>query len=400
MNDRYDDLLFAPNASPECVCERLNEDPQLEHAWLHWRALRRRLHRDLNERLPDRHLLVLYALDEAGCGAALSTEERRALTAVRSDIEKALDEHPALESVVNRIQEDRKAFVRVWAEQVDGTTGTGQHSVTAVTDSPSTRREERSPSDRRTKRRRQWVSPFITALVFVALVVSAVLFWPTDSSTTTVEVADGTTRVVELGDGSSVRLIGSATLTYASDLPQTATRRVILETGRAYFDVQRPSDEGSFVVQTPTARTTVLGTQFGVETGRDSTAVTLAEGRVRLEAIAASEEKNPVTLEPGQRSWVVAGRAPSSPSSTDLSRALDWTGLFVFRSTPLETLVDRLSQHYDVRIDVEPALRSERVTGTFEREQSVLQVLETVAATLGARLHRPQEDRFRIEPGS
>jgi transmembrane sensor len=104
-------------------------------------------------------------------------------------------------------------------------------------------------------------------------------------------------------------------------------------------------------------------------------------------------------LEPGQRSLVQDGQAPSSPARTNLTMALDWTGLFVFRSTPTRALAQRLREHYDVSITVAPALADEPITGTFDRERAVSEVLQTVARTLGAEV-ATENGAYRLVPAS
>jgi ferric-dicitrate binding protein FerR (iron transport regulator) len=159
----------------------------------------------------------------------------------------------------------------------------------------------------------------------------------------------------------------------------------------------QPRSDASFVVETPTATATVLGTQFGVATRADTTEVVLATGSVRVDNTDDKADGG-VVLEPGQRSWVTAGTAPASPESVDLTRALEWTGLFVFRSLPINTIADRLSRRHDVQIAVAPSLSGEPVTGTFEREQPVEEVLGALAATLGAEVQTDADGQYRLVP--
>jgi ferric-dicitrate binding protein FerR (iron transport regulator) len=230
----------------------------------------------------------------------------------------------------------------------------------------------------------------------VGLAVAGVLFWPQGPSTTTVTVADGAVQVKTLGEGTTMRLVGPATATYSTSDAQRPVQQVSLDEGRAYFDVQ-PRSDASFVVETPTATATVLGTQFGVTTRADTTEVVLATGSVRVDAPDNAADGG-VVLEPGQRSWVTGGTAPASPESVDLTRALEWTGLFVVRSVPIEVVADRLGRRYNVQISVDETLAGEPVTGTFEREQPVKEVLGALAATLGADVQTDADGQYRLVP--
>jgi ferric-dicitrate binding protein FerR (iron transport regulator) len=201
---------------------------------------------------------------------------------------------------------------------------------------------------------------------------------------------------VALNDGSTVRLVGPAAFTHPTQPSETASRHVTLERGQAFFDVQR-QETRAFVVETPTATATVLGTQFGMTTVADTTEVVLASGSVRVGAATASS-RDAVVLKPGEKSWVATGEGPASPSPVDLTAALEWTGLFVFRSVPMETIAQRLGQRYDVQISVAPTLADEPITGTFERKQPVQQVLNALAATLGADVQQGEEGQYRLVP--
>jgi ferric-dicitrate binding protein FerR (iron transport regulator) len=64
---------------------------------------------------------------------------------------------------------------------------------------------------------------------------------------------------------------------------------------------------------------------------------------------------------------------------------------------PTAAIADRLSGHYEVPIQVAPALADEPVTGTFERQQSVEQVLGTIARTLGAEM-RVDDGTYHLDP--
>ena len=400
MEDLLDALLFDPNPAPERREEletRLDDDPELAAAWAHWCRVRTHLRERLDERLSDRRLLVLYVLAEAGHDEALTDEERSALDAAHDDIERALDTHPALEDVAARIREECTDFEAAWAAHAAplGAPADERPAPREGSEGATERadRAARPPQSRDASTRTRWTRRLALAVLVAGVAVLALLFWPGGPSTTTVTVADGAARTVTLADGSTVRLVGAARLSHPTSWPEDGPRRVSLREGRAFFDVPRRPDGASFVVETPTATTTVLGTQFGVRTTADTTEVVLASGSVQVGG-AADE---PVVLEPGQMSWVAASEAPAAPTSTDLTEALDWTGLFVFRATPLSAIADRLGRHYDAQITVADALADEPITGTFEREQPVRQVLDALAATLGAEVQR-DEGQYRLVP--
>lgn len=393
MEDMYDSLLFDGELSPEqrdAVQRQMEEDPELARAWTGWQQVCARLRERLQTHLTDRHLLVLYALEQDGYGAALTAEERQVLDASREEIARSMEAIPALETVVERIQDERADFEEVWH----------QHKESRDADTASSARDvraDRPPRPSRARDQRQawrWGRRLALVVLLVAIASLAFFLWPRDASRTTVEVSEGEQRVVELDDGSTVRLRGAAALSYVPGSLEGERRQVTLEHGRAFFDVVPLDPEASFVVETPTATTSVLGTQFGIATGNDTTAVVLASGRVHVGTSDGATDGS-VALSPGERSLVRQGRPPTPPAPVDLTSALDWSGLFIFRSLSIEEIARRLSTHYDVAITVASDLQGERVTGTFEQDQPIDQVLETLATTLDAKVHR-EEDSYQF----
>jgi len=402
MEDLLDALLFPGDRSPEersAIQAKLDEDPALAEAWAGWCDVCRRLRRRLRENVSDRRLLVLYVLEQEGAEDALTSQEREVLADARADLRQAIDSIPALQTVVEQIRAEFEEFEAIWEDHVDKSDAEFGGSVGSDQASPRERspdRTDRAPRSPGSTTSRRWARRLVAAGLVVTVAVLAVLFWPQGSASTTITVAEGQTEVTELADGSTVRLVGPATLSYAPGEETAGARRVDLETGRAFFDVRHRTD-ASFVVETPTARTTVLGTQFSVVAQTDTTEVVLASGSVRLESRQENRESG-IVLEPGQRSWVARAEAPASPSPVDLTSTLEWTGLFVFRSAPLRIIADRLMERYDTEVSVADPIADATITGTFERDQPADEVLNALAATLGAEVETTGDRQYRIVP--
>jgi len=78
-----------------------------------------------------------------------------------------------------------------------------------------------------------------------------------------------------------------------------------------------------------------------------------------------------------------------------VSRALAWSGLFVFRNTPLAEALTQLAERHGVQLTTTEALRAQQVTGTFEVTQPLSEILDAVALTLGAQVERTEQG-YRI----
>lgn len=391
MEELRTDIIFFEELTPERRAEvraAIGGDPELNRSFVRWRQVRAALREQIDTRVPDRQLLVLYALDDAGHGAVLDADERAALERARDTIETALEQHPGLNDVVGRIQEDRDAFESAWDAQVTRQTEPDRAPA----------RADRAPRPSRARRtdaaRRRW-GWRAAALAVVALVaVVGVLIFSGDDRRTVVATGENEAEQVTLPDGSTVRLMAQSRLEYdAPDAEASFDRTVSLRAGRAFFDVVEASPQ--FVVETPTARTTALGTSFGVQVHDQETEVVLASGRVQV--ASRTDATQVVTLQPGQASRVGSAAAPSAPTSVDVADALAWTGLFIFRDAPMAVIAERLTHHYRADVSVAPALQGQAVTGTFERARALDDVLQTIATTLGAQVVRTDAG-YRIEP--
>ena len=333
----------------------LAEQPALAEAFARWQSLRAEVRAELARDLPDRALLVLYALSDDDL---LSDDDRAELDAARPALDQALARHPGLVAAVERIRADRDAFEAAWAEAARSEPGrpapTPRAAPAAVRPAGGARRAvapdrpARPASGRRSPVR--WVARVaaLAAVVGFGAVLASV--WSRDAGWDTV-VADGA-RTVTFADGSTADLADGARLavpTHETD----DLRQARLLAGRALFRIERdPADP--FEVTTPNAEVTVLGTTFTVDATDVQTEVVLVSGAVTLAPRATPGAA--VTLTPGERSTVLALDAPSAPERADLG-ALDWTGtVFARDGVPVGDLVARLARQYGETVAVDPAL--------------------------------------------
>jgi transmembrane sensor len=390
MDPRYDDLtLLAPDLAAALTPDEraaldsamAGADPVLLRALAHWAMLRRHIAREVGASLPPADLLVLYALSDDG--EALEDDERARLAHAAGTVEAAIERTPALQRVIDRLRADRDAFYRMWDEPAAATLAVGRPVRRAADREPAA-----SPRQRGIELRR-WAWRSAAAVALALFVGLAVFLVQRDAGFDTVRTGAGETLVVRLPDGSEVRLAENSTLQYA--MPAGAERQVRL-TGEAVFDVVAAAE--TFVVETPVALATVLGTTFGVRADGVVTEVVLAHGRVALSPRVAPESA--VELAPGERSRVVAGQFPEAPVATDVAEALAWSGTWYFQATPLGEIAERLSARYDVRIHVPERVRDERITGAFDQGVAVEQTLQTLAAALGISVEEEADNRFRF----
>ncbi len=368
MADVLAAALFPESLDAEARAEVeavLARDAGARRLYLRARALDAHLATELEKALPGRHALVRRALLDAGHADALTGAEREALAAEAPLLDAAFAAHPALATLAARIADEARAFEACWA-------GAPRPQPRRAADRPAQRR---APATR-------WAWRAGITLALTAFVAVAFLLVQRDASYTTIAVAEGQAQTVTLADGSRVKLMGGSRLRYSDPDKNAVFNRQVTLDGDAFFDVQPGAQR--FTVHTADADVMVLGTRFAVQADARATEVTLVAGRVLLAPPGAPVRG--VTLAPGQQSRVARGASvPTPPTAVVPARVLGWTGLFFFDQTRLADAAAQLADAFGVAVAVAPALEAEAVTGTFDREQGLAEIVGALATTLGVR---------------
>ena len=409
--EHIDSIALCRDLTPERAMElqdTLASDPAAAVLLREWCALRASLVREMGEVLADPERFVLFVLHEYGRAGALTDSERVRVEEIAPAFRQILADSPGLAAIAGDIRRDVQDFEAHWAAWfAEASVGEAPASP-RVSSSRSIRPARRDRIPARTSRRAP--APALSSRrrvlqagigVAAAAVLATLVFFllPVSPDTVTVQTASAEVRTVELPDGSSVRLLGDSRLTYLTYPPgamDEEVRRVEFE-GRAFFDIV-PSAE-RFLLVTPDAQVTVLGTSFGTRTADDGTEVVLVEGSLRMSARQAPERT--VVLAPGQMSRMTSAGVPSEPVSVRVHEHLTWTGLFVFHATLVRDILPMLSGHYGVAISADETLLDERVTGRFAQEESLAGTLDIVALAIGAAVEAGGvESRTESEAGS
>lgn len=196
----------------------------------------------------------------------------------------------------------------------------------------------------------------------------------------TIQAPYGELAEAKLPDGSSVQLNSGSTLTYRAQF--FGSRAVSLD-GEAYFDVVK--DDREFVVETPNALTTVLGTEFNVRSRSDEglpvTSVAVASGRVK---VAARDDLRSVILESGEGSIVKASDDPTPPSEIVVRRELAWRhGGLAFSDQPFNVIFAEVERRFDVEISASADLAAQSYSLYVNKPASAESVLGTLAQARG-----------------
>lgn len=393
MNDVLEAIIFFDDLSVEkqnALFAEIEKDPKLTRSFKRWRGLQQKVRTSLGTHLPDRNLLVLQALAQED-KSVLTADEQIALSSAKQDLDNALRIHPGLADVIQDIQHARADFLSVWddlanASDVSTPATTGAKTIAAAPDREAVKPARRHPA----------LSRIASVFTIFALVAAAsILLWRSQNLEI-VKTSPGEFKVVELTDGSTVRLFGKSKISYTKHQDDFSKHREVELKGRAFFDVAPQT--APFVVQTSTALTEATGTRFSIEADRSLTRVILTAGQVEVSSRNRRGEN--ILLAPGQMTRVPRRSAPSNPESiVDLTDMLSWTGLLVFHDTPLDEVAAHLSAYYNVTVDIDPQLLDEQWVATYDPDTlSVDEILDNLAATLGAQVESSGANTFLLKP--
>lgn len=192
------------------------------------------------------------------------------------------------------------------------------------------------------------VIPFILIIAVYTQVGSRIDFFA-QSEFDEVTVPSGERLQLLFQDGSKVYLNSNSHIRYPKKF-SFFERKVYLE-GEAWFEVSKGAD-WPFVVDLNCLKVKVLGTTFNVKAypGDEKVNVTLKEGKVNLE-LASSRTVN---LAPGEKATYnrSTGECTIEKYGPDTENN-DWrTNKLIFKNTPLEEVLKRLSKIYHIHFKI------------------------------------------------
>jgi ferric-dicitrate binding protein FerR (iron transport regulator) len=368
MNIRFEHIGEMSPEAQAAFLREIGENDAMLTDYAAWLATSERIRSRQEEIVSDRRVLVLAALQRAGMDTALNDDEGGQLRATWPQIEKSWEDTTFLDDILDRIASEATDFEESWTLRE-------RHLRDAVS-GVSPRAHERRHA------RTAWRIAAVAATVIFAGILLFVA--RRDAGLVMYDVPTGEIQNITMLDGSIVRLFGPAELSYRGVDSKSSRPEVMRLTGDAFFEVV--VSDAPFLVETSTARVSVLGTSFGVQSVVDQTDVVVVAGEVSVGSRAGHDSVT--RLIAGQTCVVLRDSAPSGPVEVNLSEALAWANLFVFRKTRLSEIAEILSQHYGVAVTVDSGLATKTITGTFDRSSDLEDILETLAKTLGAKVAR------------
>jgi len=181
---------------------------------------------------------------------------------------------------------------------------------------------------------------FAAALGAIAIIGTLSTYYFTQPTYQTFATTLGGREVLTLHDGSVIELNASTAIRLYDDAKE---RRVTLEKGEAYFNIQHDAAR-PFVVTSGNHRITDLGTKFSVRTEEGRLRVALMEGRAEVDNINSAK---PVVLNPGEVAIATADSiSVAKKPIRELADALGWRrGQIIFYHTTLAKAVAELNRY-------------------------------------------------------
>ncbi len=213
----------------------------------------------------------------------------------------------------------------------------------------------------------------------------AIIFQPAFSIWFAADYSTGIaqTREVKLDDGSIVYLGADSSIAVSME---TATRKVTLLSGEAYFDVA-PNPARPFSVETDNVETKVLGTGFNVRRSEMGVNVAVNHGRV---AVSGAETNKDLETPLIAGDWVDVnwdGQVQRGNDAPELAGG--WrSGMLVVKDRPVVDVISEISRHYRGKIlSVDAKLDGLRVTGVYDLTHPI-EALNAVVQAHGGRVHQ------------
>ena len=192
------------------------------------------------------------------------------------------------------------------------------------------------------------------------------------------QTAFGEIRSISLEDGTTVTLNACSVLKIDKDFNRQA-REVYLQ-GEGYFKIGQQAGK-PFVVHADKLSVTALGTAFDVTAFPDEPeiAVSLREGSVLVEPLAATHERRRVVLTPGEEVVFSRKTTAMEVKSYNAKERVSWQRQIIyFENADIREVLNKLSRFYGVTFDTERLKpRKWRLTGEY-RNETLRDVLESL----------------------
>ncbi len=220
------------------------------------------------------------------------------------------------------------------------------------------------------------------AVLFVG--VGTLFFWKKNTPEwVIVSTIPGQLKDVYLPDSTLVSLSGNSEIRYDRKKYGKTGREVEMD-GKAFYAVMR-IESRPFSVKTNLAEVQVLGTSFQIKEEETSVKVDVETGKVSFNAGEENNKKN-VILTAGMSAQYSMETNEITVLDEQDANYLSWkTGQLRFHNTPVEKVMEDLSDYYQVPVKSKTMIRGEKLTASFDNTP-LEEVFMIIYQTLDIRL--------------
>jgi transmembrane sensor len=186
----------------------------------------------------------------------------------------------------------------------------------------------------------------------------------------------GTRSAIKLSDGTSVWLNSGSSIKYPEKF--IGNRRTVFLKGEAYFEVESDLKK-PFIVETSLLRVKATGTKFNVlgYASADAEEVTLVSGKVEVSLTDDKKILKSYKLDMNQHFSFNKASGTNSIVVEDTYKYISWKdGKLVFRNEPLELVVKKISQVFNIDIEIKgDEILNYHYRATFQ-DESLAEILK------------------------
>lgn len=215
-------------------------------------------------------------------------------------------------------------------------------------------------------------------------------------------VTTGSRKKIQLADGSLITLEPNSRLSYPGHF-SGHTREVAL-TGEAFFEVDH-NPEHPFIVHSPYADVSVLGTSFNVDAHENRiTRVVVATGVVKVQTTATEKEEQAVIINANQS--VVYNNTTNEIEKKEAHEDAVYyrrrhKGRFSYTGVAVAKVIEEMERYYNIKVTLGEGMSRCVFYGYFQADDSVERALSLVAMTMNATLKKSNNGKaYTITGGS
>lgn len=231
--------------------------------------------------------------------------------------------------------------------------------------------------------RRNYKYVSVAAAIMVALFLGFIISMPFGQTVTVAYDDTQPEQVCQLPDGSSFIFNGTGEVSYSKRFAKNS-RNVKFE-GKAFFDVAKDASH-PFVIHCDGLDVEVLGTTFLLDASNERYTVDLYSGLVRMTAVDKhGHELSHLDIKPGERGvWDVENGGLKMMTYAEVKEEeLKTDHVLDFNNVSLNTIIETVEYIYSIEVKLPETYASEKVTMRFSDEDSVDDVVETIATLFG-----------------